>query len=77
MEDLLETAVTLAEEGRTMRSGMPKPLELSLFTREFGREVRGAFPPAWMQRASLAPLAWIARRRGLDARYATPAPAAA
>jgi mannose-6-phosphate isomerase-like protein (cupin superfamily) len=76
MEDLLETAVALAEEGRTMRSGMPKPLELSLFTKAFGREVRGAFPPAWVQRASLAPLAWIATRRGLGERYA-PAPAVA
>jgi quercetin dioxygenase-like cupin family protein len=65
MEDLLETAVALAAAGRTTRSGMPKPLDLALFTREFSREVRGAFPPAWVQHASLAPLAWVARRREL------------
>jgi mannose-6-phosphate isomerase-like protein (cupin superfamily) len=76
MEDLLETAVELAEEGRTTRKGMPKPLDLALFVGEFKREVRGAFPPAWVQRASLAPLAWVARKRGYAARYA-PRPAIA
>ncbi len=65
MEELFETAVALAVTGRTTASGMPKPLDLALFTREFEREVRGAFPPAWVQKASLAPLAWMARRREL------------
>lgn len=74
MEDLFETAVALADEGRTTRKGMPRPLDLALFVSEFRDEVRGAFPPAWIQRATLAPLAWIARRRGYAARYA-PAPA--
>jgi mannose-6-phosphate isomerase-like protein (cupin superfamily) len=63
MERLFETAVALAEQGRTMRSGVPKPLELALFTREFEHEVQAAFPPRWVQRAALAPLAWLARRR--------------
>jgi quercetin dioxygenase-like cupin family protein len=76
MEDLLETAVALAKEGRTTSTGMPKPLDLALFVGEFEREVRGAFPPAWVQRATLAPLAWLARRRGYGARYA-PRPAVA
>jgi mannose-6-phosphate isomerase-like protein (cupin superfamily) len=71
MERLFETAVALAEDGRTMRSGVPKPLDLALFTREFDREVRAAFPPRWVQRAALAPLAWIAgRRRGQSAKSA-------
>jgi mannose-6-phosphate isomerase-like protein (cupin superfamily) len=74
MEELFETAVALAAEGRTTRKGMPKPLDLALFVREFEQEVRGAFPPAVIQRLSLAPLAWIARKRGLAARYA-PRPA--
>jgi hypothetical protein len=65
MEDLFETAVALAIAGRTTASGLPLPLDLALFTREYAREVRGAFPPAWVQRATLAPLAWIARRRTL------------
>jgi hypothetical protein len=68
--------VALAEQGRTMLNGIPKPLELALFTREFEDEVQGAFPPRWVQRLALAPLAWVARRRGLDVRY-TPRPAAA
>jgi quercetin dioxygenase-like cupin family protein len=76
MEQLLETTVALAEEGRTTGKGMPKPLELALFVREYRDEVKAPFPPAWMQRASLAPLAWIARRRGRAERY-TPQPALA
>ena len=70
MERLFETAVALAREGRTTSTGMPTPLELALFTREFAQEVRGPFAPAWLQRMTLAPLAWLAARRGRDARYA-------
>ena len=51
--------------GARWPSGVPKPLDLALFTREFDDEVRAAFPPRWVQRAALAPLAWLARlRRG-------------
>jgi mannose-6-phosphate isomerase-like protein (cupin superfamily) len=78
MERLFETAVSLARNGRTTRGGVPKPLELALFTREFEREVRAAFPPRWVQRLALAPLAWIARGRLPllePARAAAPAPA--
>ncbi len=64
MEQLFETAVALAEQGRTMPGGVPKPLELALFTREFEQEVQAAFPPRRLQTLALAPLAWIARRRG-------------
>jgi len=60
MEQLFETAVDLAERGRTMLGGIPRPLDLALFTREFEDEVQAAFPPRWLQRAALAPLAWIA-----------------
>lgn len=70
MEQLFETAVALAEQGRTMLGGIPKPLDLALFVREFEHEVQAAFPPRWLQRAALAPLAWLARRRG----YARHAP---
>jgi mannose-6-phosphate isomerase-like protein (cupin superfamily) len=65
MEQLFETAVALAEQGRTMAGGIPRPLDLALFTQEFANEVQGAFPPRWLQRIVLAPLAWLARRRGL------------
>ncbi len=70
MEQLLETTVELAHEGRVTRKGMPKPLHLALFVRRFEREVRAPFPPAWVVRATMAPLAALARRRGHDERYA-------
>jgi quercetin dioxygenase-like cupin family protein len=75
MEQLFETAVALAEQGRTMLNGIPRPLDLALFTREFENEVQAAFPPRAVQRIALVPLAWLARRRGYAARYA-PQPAA-
>jgi hypothetical protein len=73
MEQLFKTAVELAEQGRTMLGGIPKPLDLALFVEEFEDEVRGAFPPFWLQRLVLAPLGWVARRR----RCAQQAPALA
>src|SRR5215472_8803154 len=76
MEQLFETVAALAREGRTLRSGLPKPLELALFMREFEEEVRAPVAPG-LVRAAMAPLAWLADRRGLDRRYqalrATPA----
>jgi quercetin dioxygenase-like cupin family protein len=70
MEQLFETAVALAEQGRTTRKGIPKPLDLALFARQFEQEVQAAVTPLWVQRLALAPLAWLARRRGYGARYA-------
>jgi hypothetical protein len=64
MEALFETAVGLAAQRRTMLGGIPKPLDLALFVREFKDEVQAAFPPRWVQRLVLAPLAWLATRRG-------------
>jgi quercetin dioxygenase-like cupin family protein len=75
MEQLFETAIELAIEGKTTHKGMPKPLHLALFTRRFAREVRAPFPPAWMVRALMAPLAAIGRWRGHAERYVTPATA--
>jgi hypothetical protein len=66
MEQLIETAVARAEQRRTMLGGIPKPLELALFTREFEQEVQAASPPRWLQRVGLAPLAWLAQNRGRD-----------
>ncbi len=60
MEHLFETTVALAREGRTNRRGMPKPLDLALFVREYDDEVRAPFPPAPVVKAATAPLAWIA-----------------
>ena len=69
MEELFETTVALAREGRTTPTGLPNPLELALFMREFEAEVRAPLAPAPAVRAVMAPLAWLARRQGLDARY--------
>ena len=74
MERLFETTVELAEEGRTTGKGMPKPLDLALFVREFSREVQAPFPPAPVVRAMLAPLAWMATRKGHGERYAPASP---
>ncbi|HEX6461354.1 MAG TPA: cupin domain-containing protein [Thermoleophilaceae bacterium] len=74
MEQLFETVVGLAHDGRTTKKGMPKPLDLALFVREFKAEVQAPFPPAFVQQATMAPLAVIARRRGHDRRYSRPAP---
>jgi quercetin dioxygenase-like cupin family protein len=63
MERMFETAVALAQQGRTWAGGIPKPLDLALFTREFSDEVQAAFPPMWLQRMALAPLAFFAARR--------------
>ena len=69
MEELFETTVALAEEGRVMSSGMPRPLELALFVREYKREVRAPFPPPWVVRATTAPVAALARLLGRAERY--------
>ena len=63
MEQLFETTVRLAQEGRTNRKGMPKPLDLALFVEEFKDEVRAPFPPAPVVKAVMAPLRALARRR--------------
>ena len=68
MEHLFETVAALAGEGRTLRSGMTKPLDLAVFMREFEEEVQAPLAPG-LVRAVMAPLAWMAVRRGLDQRY--------
>jgi quercetin dioxygenase-like cupin family protein len=68
MEELFETVAALAAEGRTLPSGMPRPLDLALFMREFEQEVAAPVAPA-LVRAVMAPLAAIGERRGLAARY--------
>jgi len=72
MEELFETTVALANDGRTDKRGMPRPLDLALFMSAFEAEVRPPFAPASAVSALMAPLSWLARRRGLDARYRRP-----
>jgi quercetin dioxygenase-like cupin family protein len=70
MEQLFETVAALAAEGRTMPSGLPRPLDLALFMREFEQEVRAPVAPG-LVRAVMTPLASVAERRGLGQRYRT------
>jgi quercetin dioxygenase-like cupin family protein len=72
MEQLFETTVALAHEGRTNGKGMPKPLDLALFVHEDEDEVHAPFPPAPVVKAAMAPLVWIAKHRGLAERYIGP-----
>jgi hypothetical protein len=69
MEELFEASVALGRERRTTATGMPHPLDLALFMHEFEEEVRAPFAPAPLVRMVMAPLTWLARRRGLDSRY--------
>ena len=70
-----ETAAALAREGRNNRKGMPNPLVLALFVREFEREVWAPLAPVGLVRAVMAPLAWLAAGQGLDKRYEQSNPA--
>jgi quercetin dioxygenase-like cupin family protein len=70
LEELFETVCELAADGRTLSNGMPKPLDLALFVSQYRDEVKAPFPPAAIQRASLAPLAALAKARGFHERYA-------
>jgi len=69
MEGLFETVCELAADDRTLTNGMPKPLDLALFVSQCRHEVKAPFPPAAIQRASLVPLAAIAKARGHHERY--------
>ena len=69
MQELLETAAALAQEQHAAARALPSPLDLALFMCDFEREVRAPYLPAGLVRAVTHPLAWLARRRGLDARY--------
>jgi len=68
MEQLFETVAALAADGRTLASGMPRPLDLALFMRQFEQEVQAPLAPG-LVRAVMAPLAWMGERRGLGQRY--------
>jgi quercetin dioxygenase-like cupin family protein len=69
MRELLETAAALACDQHAAGRRLPSPIDLALFMRDFEREVRAPYLPAALVRAVLAPLARLARSRGLDARY--------
>jgi quercetin dioxygenase-like cupin family protein len=69
-EVLMETIVGLACDGKLSKRGLPKPLQLAVFAREFEDEGYALRPPIAVQRALFAPLAAIGRRRGYRGSYA-------
>lgn len=69
MADLLATAAALATEQRSAGRRLPRPADLALFMRDFGREVRAPYLPRPLVRLATGAVAGLARRRGRDARY--------
>ncbi len=69
MQELLETAAALAQDQHAAARRVPSLIDLALFMRDFEREVRAPYLPAALVRAVTRPLACLARRRGLGARY--------
>jgi quercetin dioxygenase-like cupin family protein len=69
MAELLETAAALGRDQHAAARTLPRPLELALFMRDFEAEVRAPYLPAVLVRIVTRPLAWLARSRGMDARY--------
>lgn len=76
MADLLATAAAMASEQKAAGRPWPRLADLVLFLDDFRREVAAPYLPAVLVRAVVAPLARLARRRGLDRRPAQ-VPAAA
>ncbi len=67
--EFFETLFELARRGDLNAHGLPSALQLSLSVPAFGREIRLASPPWPVQRLALAPLAPLARLRGLRPTY--------
>jgi quercetin dioxygenase-like cupin family protein len=66
---MIETAFGLARLGHTNSKGMPHPLQLALFAREFSDVIEFRSPPPAVQRALFAALTPIARWCGYRATY--------
>lgn len=66
---MIETLFGLARLGHVNAKGMPHPLQLALFAREFSDVIVFRRPPGTVQKATFAALAPIARWRGYRATY--------
>jgi mannose-6-phosphate isomerase-like protein (cupin superfamily) len=69
METLLRVAAGLAADGQGRARRLPRPLDLLLFMHEFRAEVRAPYLPAALVRRTVAGLARLIRRFGLDRHY--------
>jgi quercetin dioxygenase-like cupin family protein len=63
MEELFEAAAAMGRARLFPGARLPRPSDLALFLLEFQRELAVPDVPAFLVRALLAPLAWLARRR--------------
>jgi quercetin dioxygenase-like cupin family protein len=65
MEEMSAEVVSMAEAGRMGRRGMPRsPLDLARLARTYDQEAHAPLLGLRLQRVLLAPLVWLARRRG-------------
>jgi quercetin dioxygenase-like cupin family protein len=69
MADLLATAAAMAREQQAAARLLPRPADLALFMRDFEHEVSAPYLPSVLVRLVTGAVAWLARRRGRDARY--------
>jgi mannose-6-phosphate isomerase-like protein (cupin superfamily) len=60
----------LCADGHTNREGVPSPLFGALLATRYRSELRYTRPPDVVQRLAFPPLAGLARRRGLERRFA-------
>ena len=67
--EFFETLFALSQLGELNSEGMPSLLQLALSVPAFGSEIRLPAPPWLVQRLALAPLAPLARLRGLQPTY--------
>lgn len=75
--EFFETLFALANDGRIDAKGMPSLMQLAVMVPEFSHEIRTTSPPWPIQRAMVALLAPVARRRGYRGVYQGPANAPA
>jgi quercetin dioxygenase-like cupin family protein len=65
MEDMFADVIAMAQGGRMNDRGMPRNLfDLALLARTYDQEVHAPLLGVRLQRVLLAPLVWLARRRG-------------
>lgn len=69
MQELFEAQEAIGTDGHLPGTHLPRPTDLALFLLEFEHELGVPHVPRRVLRAVLAPIAWVARRRGRDARY--------
>jgi quercetin dioxygenase-like cupin family protein len=70
MEDMFADVIAMAQAGRMNERGMPRNvLDLALLARTYDLEAHAPLLGIGLQRFLLAPLVWLARRRGAAGRW--------